>query len=130
MGKPLNEKQAKFVELYLNGNGNLAETVKAAGYNMTEKAAAVHATRLLKNAKVQQAIREARQARQEAYTVTAAWVLEQIAKIAQDEETATRDRLKALEMLSKHFGLLEKQADQDADGVHVVFEPELKEWSE
>jgi phage terminase small subunit len=130
VGKPLNEKQAKFVELYLNGNGNLAETVKAAGYNMTEKAAAVHATRLLKNAKVQQAIREARQARQEAYTVTAAWVLEQIAKIAQDEEAATRDRLKALEMLSKHFGLLEKQADQDADGVHVVFEPELKEWSE
>lgn len=129
MGKPLNEKQAKFVELYLNGNGNLAETVKAAGYNMTDKAAAVHATRLLKNAKIQQAIREARQARQEAYTVTATWVLEQIAKIAQDEETATRDRLKALEMLSRHFGLLEKQGQED-QSVRVTFEAEIEAWSE
>lgn len=130
VGKPLNEKQAKFVELYLNGSGNLAETVKAAGYNMTDKAAAVHATRLLKNAKIQEAIREARQARQKGLTVTAAWVLEQIAMIAQDEETQTRDRLKALEMLSKHFGLLEKQADQDNQGVRVTFETEIQSWSE
>ena len=81
MATPLSAKQDKFVELYLDSNGNLAQIVKAAGYNMTDKAAAVQATRLLKNAKIQQAIREARERRRKAYTVTASWVLEQIAQI-------------------------------------------------
>ena len=128
-GKKLNEKQQKFVEAYLDSM-NITKAVLAAGYNMTPGAAAVHGTRLLKNAKIQEALREAREARRSGLTVTAAWVLEQIAMIAQDEETQTRDRLKALEMLSKHFGLLEKPEGQDSQGVKVTFETEIQEWSE
>ena len=128
MGKPLNEKQQKFVEAYLESM-NGAQAVLAAGYNMTERAAAVHSTRLLKNANVQKALREAREARQSAYTVSAAWVLEQIAKLAQDEDIAPRDRLKALEMLAKHHGLLEKREDPEANGVKVIIENEAEAWS-
>lgn len=127
--RKLNEKQTRFVEAYLDCM-NITQAVLAAGYDMTERAAAVHGTRLLKNANIQEALREAREARQSKLTVNAAWVLEQIAQIAQDEETATRDRLKALEMLSKHFGLLDKPQDQDDQGVRVVFETEMEGWSE
>lgn len=127
--RKLNEKQLKFVEAYLDSM-NITQAVLAAGYNMKPEAAAAHGSRLLKNVKIQEALREAREARQSKLTVNAAWVLEQIAQIAQDEGAATRDRLKALEMLSKHFGLLEKQADPDAAGVHVTLEAELQAWSE
>lgn len=125
----LNEKQMKFVEAYLDSM-NITQAVLAAGYKMKPEAAAAHGSRLLKNVKIQEALREAREARQSKLTVNAAWVLEQIAQIAQDEDTATRDRLKALEMLSKHFGLLEKQQDADGQGVRVTFEAEMEAWSE
>ena len=128
--RKLNEKQMRFVEAYLDSM-NITQAVLAAGYNMRPEVAAAHGSRLLKNVKVQEALREAREARQSKLTVNAAWVLEQIAQIAQDEDAATRDRLKALEMLSKHFGLLEKQEDPGSNGVKVTFEqPELEQWSQ
>ena len=125
----LNEKQQKFVEAYLDSM-NGTQAVLAAGYNMTENAAAVQATRLLKNAKIQEALREAREARQSKLTVTASWVLEQIAQIAQDEEIQPRDRLKALEMLAKHHGLLEKREDPEANGVKIIMDDQMEGWSQ
>ena len=125
----LNEKQLKFVEAYADGASG-AEAVRKAGYNVkSDGAARVQANRMLQNANVQQAIREAREKRRSGYTVTAAWVLEQIAKIAQDEEIQPRDRLKALEMLAKHHGLLEKKEDNDV-GIRVVIEKEAEGWSQ
>lgn len=128
-GAKLTLKMQRFVDEYLE-DLNATQAVLRAGYKMTEKAAAVQGTRLLRKANVQEALREAREARQSKLTVNAAWVLEQIAQIAKDEDTATRDRLKALEMLSKHFGLLEKQTDPESQGVKVTFEAEMEGWSE
>lgn len=125
----LNEKQQRFVEAYLDSM-NGTQAVLAAGYNMKDGAAAAHASRMLKTAKIQNALREAREARQSKLSVTASWVLEQIAMIAQDQELSARDRLKALEMLAKHHGLLEKQQDQDENVVRVVIEGEAEVWSE
>lgn len=127
--RPLNEKQAKFVEAYLESMNGTQAVIKA-GYNMKESAASAHASRLLKNVRIQEALREAREARQSKLTVSAAWVLEQIAQIAQDEEIQPRDRLKALEMLAKHHGLLEKREDPEANGVRVSFAPDMAGWAE
>jgi hypothetical protein len=54
----------------------------------------------------------------------------QIAKIAEDEEIAPRDRLKALELMGKRYGMWEKQEDPDNQSVRVTFETEIQEWSE
>lgn len=57
--------------------------------------------------------------------VDAQWVIDQIADIAENGK-ADRDRLKALEMLAKHFGLLEKKEQADTE-IHVHL-GEAAEW--
>ena len=53
---------------------------------------------------------------------------EQIALIAKDAEIQPRDRLKALEMLAKYHGLLDRKQDDGNEGVKVVIDDE-EEWA-
>ena len=129
MADKLTPKQRTFVNEYLT-DLNATRAVLRAGYKMTEGAAAVQGSQLLRNPKIQEAIQEAREAREKASRITSAWVLQQVAKIAEDEETQPRDRLKALELLGKYCGTWDKPQDQDAKGVKVVFESEMEGWSQ
>lgn len=45
-------------------------------------------------------------------------------------EVVLADKLRALELLMKHLGLLDKQEDPDSGSVKVVLEGELEAWSE
>ena len=129
MGDKLTPRQRTFVNEYII-DLNATQAVLRAGYKMTPAAARTQGARLLANANVQKAVQEARQAREKATMYNADWIMAQIAKIAEDEEQAARDRLKALELMGKRYGIWEKQESQDNQGVKVTFEAEIQEWSE
>ena len=124
----LTPKQARFVHEYLV-DLNATQAVIRAGYNMTPAAARTQGARLLANANIQEAIQEARDAREKATQYDANWIMAQIAKIAEDETQAARDRLKALELMGKRYGIWEKRQDEDSS-VRVTFEAEMEAWSE
>lgn len=122
----LTPKQAAFVHEYLM-DLNATQAAIRAGYS--KKTANRIATENLSKPVIQEAIQEARDAREKRSMITVEWVLAQIASIAQDEEAQQRDRLKALELLGKHLGMWEKRPDEDQQGVKVTFETEMEEWA-
>lgn len=122
----LTAKQAAFVHEYMI-DLNATQAAIRAGYKASN-ARQIAADNLSK-ANIQQAIQEARAAREKRSMITVEWVLAQIASIAQDEEAQQRDRLKALELLGKHLGMWEKRQDEDTS-VKVTFEAEMEAWSE
>lgn len=128
MGDKLTPRQRTFVNEYII-DLNATQAVLRAGYKMTPAAARTQGARLLANANIQKAVQEAREAREKATQYNADWIMAQIAKIAEDEEQAARDRLKALELMGKRYGIWEKRPDEDTNGVKVVFEGETEEWS-
>lgn len=132
MGKPqISPIQAAFVHAYIESH-NATDAVRAAGYKCkTDKAASVQGSRLLANVRIQTAIREAMEARERATMYDGAWIIAQVAKIAEDEEQSARDRLKALELMGKRYGLWEPKAEEARDdGVRVRFEEEIEAWAE
>lgn len=122
----LTPKQAAFVHEYLV-DLNATQAAIRAGYS--KKTANRIATENLSKPVIQEAIQEARDAREKRSMITVEWVLAQIASIAQDEEAMQRDRLKALELLGKHLGMWEKRPDEEQQGVKVTFETEMEDWT-
>ena len=122
----LTPKQAAFVHEYLV-DLNATQAAIRAGYS--KKTANRIATENLSKPVIQEAIQEARDAREKRSMITVEWVLAQIASIAQDEEAQQRDRLKALELLGKHLGMWEKRPDEDQQVVKVTFETEMEDWT-
>lgn len=118
-------KQDRFVHEYvIDFNGRQAAI--RAGY--AASSAARSACDLLKRDSVQNKIKELGQQFSAAAAITKEQVVSKIAMIAFDDETETKDRLKALELLLKH---LEKEGPED-DGFEVrhVFEFEHNERDE
>lgn len=83
----LTPKQARFVTEYLV-DLNATQAVLRAGYKMTEAAAATQGGRLLRNAEIQRAIQEARQAQEARTQITADRVLRELARVAFADVTA------------------------------------------
>mgnify|MGYP002508964651 CR=1 FL=1 len=123
----LTPKQAAFVHEYLV-DLNATQAAIRAGYS--EKTARSVAAENLAKPNIQQAIQEARDAREKRSMITVEWVLAQIASIAQDEEAQQRDRLKALELLGKHLGMWERREDTESQGVKVCIDTETEVWAE
>ena len=128
MADKLTPRQRAFVNEYLT-DLNATQAVLRAGYKMTNAAARTQGARLLANANIQKAVQEAREAREKATQYNVDWIMAQIAKIAEDETQAARDRLKALELMGKRYGIWEKRQDEDTS-VKVTFEAEMEAWSE
>lgn len=123
----LTPKQAAFVHEYMI-DLNATQAAIRAGYS--EKTARSVAAENLAKPNIQQAIQEARDAREKRSMITVEWVLAQIASIAQDEEAQQRDRLKALELLGKHLGMWERREDTETQGVKVTVDAETEVWAE
>lgn len=123
----LTPKQAAFVHEYLV-DLNATQAAIRAGYS--KKTANRIATENLSKPVIQEALREAREAREKRSMITVEWVLAQIASIAQDEEAQQRDRLKALELLGKHLGMWERREDTESQGVKVCIDTETEVWAE
>jgi len=122
----LKPKQARFVREYIDNGGNATQAAIAAGY--AEKNARVIGAQNLTKVNIKEAIRELTEAREKSSGITAEWVRQQIAQIAQKEEAKDQDRLKALDMLAKMLGLYERR-DEEQQGIRVVIEDEAEEWA-
>lgn len=123
----LTPKQARFVHEYMV-DLNATQAAIRAGYK--PKNAAQTGAENLRKPQIQAALQEARESREKSSMITAEWVLKEISKIAENQEEAARDRLKALELIGKHLGMWERREDTETQGVKVTFETEMEAWSE
>ena len=123
----LTPKQAAFVREYMI-DLNATQAAIRAGYS--EKTANRIGAENLSKPVIQEAIQQRHKAAEEKCAVTVEWILSEIAKIAQDEEVKTADRLKALELLGKHLGLWEKRQEDREHVVHVLFNGGMEAWAD
>lgn len=123
----LTPKQARFVHEYLV-DLNATQAAIRAGYK--KKNAYQIGSENLRKPQIQAALQEARESREKSSMITAEWVLKEISKIAENQEEAARDRLKALELIGKHLGMWERREDTETQSVKVTFETEMEAWSE
>lgn len=96
-GGKLTPRQARFVEEYQRDRNGTQAAIRS-GYSA--KTAEASASRMLRNVKVSEAIKEADQARAERLQITADEILERAWKIAQSDD---RDRVPALALCAKRF---------------------------
>jgi phage terminase small subunit len=108
-----------FVEAYVGvARLNGTESARLAGYKGDDRTLGVTAHRLLRRAKVKRAI-AARLAKVKRM-LSADEVLQEIASIALSLDAADRDRLKALELLGRHYKLFTDRTEHAiAEGVEV-----------
>lgn len=120
----LNARQRAFVEAYC---GNATEAAVAAGYSA--KYAGRNADKLLKNTKVQEALKEREDKRLASLIATREERQRFWTTLMRDEDRKEADRLKASELLAKSEGdFLERREITGADGsafnppvIEVVF---------
>lgn len=112
MAAGLTEKQRRFCEEYLIDLNATRAYMAAYPSTKKESTASVCAAKLLRNVKVQNFLQELRQERQERTQITQDEVLAAIKDIAFDIEVKAKDRLRALELLCKHLGMLDQRKDE------------------
>lgn len=113
----LTPKQARFVEEYLiDFNGSAA--YQRAGYKGTGNTAEVNASKLLRTAKVQEAIQQARQAQTQRTEITADYVLKGLKAEAErmGQGTSHSARVRAHELLGKHLGMFPDRHEHSGPG--------------
>ena len=151
MAKPLNAKQLKFVERYLETR-NATQSYIDAGYTKDRKAAKVGASKLLTNPNVKALVSPAReaaatatasavmatavaaaqhavavqQAEVKATEINAPWILERMAAeaVLYGEGSSHSARVKALELLGRRFGLFPQKIEHSGSGggpIHLNF---------
>ena len=79
---PLNDRQQRFVNEYLANGGNGTQAAIAAGYS--ERSAEVTASKLLRNAKVSEAVKAGQSEIKDHLCVTAEWKREQLRRIIEN----------------------------------------------
>ena len=99
---PLNPRQQLFAEQYLIDRNGTQACIRA-GYSANS--AAVTASRLLRNANVQQAVAAGTVAVAEAAELDAAWVLSNLRDAAENSDARLSDRIRATELIGKHLGM-------------------------
>lgn len=104
--RELTERQKRFVEEYLV-DFNARQAAKRAGFS--EHTAGRQGTRLIATPHVKAEIEKRRQVLQKKTGITQEQVLKELAEIAfaKDLPLKGSDKMKALEMLSRHLGLLD-----------------------
>jgi phage terminase small subunit len=107
MESKLNDKQKKFCEEWLF-EYNATKAYRAAYPDCkTDNSAAVNASKLLRNAKIKDYIEELKENIGELAGLSKLGVLEELKKVILEENkesVATRDKLKALEVVNKMLG--------------------------
>jgi phage terminase small subunit len=124
--KELTDKQKRFCEEWLF-EYNATKAYKTAYPDCkTDNAAAVNASRLLRNTKIIAYIDELKERVGELAGLSKLGVLNKLKNIIEEEEEATRDRIKALEVVNKMLSFNDpekKDINVGGEGINLIFEP-------
>lgn len=117
MSTLLNPKQQKFVERWLL-TGNAAQSYIDAGYKSRGNSAEAAAARLLRNVKVEKAIKDASAKGAERAAVTASWVMKNMKREAtfRGRGASHMARVRATELLGRAFGLFSDKQQHEHSG--------------
>ena len=107
-------RQHQFVSEYLISRNAKAAAI-AAGYS--PKAAHVTGSTLLANPKVREKIDAGSRQIAQKKRVDAEWVIDQLMAVAGQEDVAQSTKVRALELLAKHLGMLEDRLTVKTDGL-------------
>lgn len=107
-------RQTQFISEYLVSR-NVAKAAVAAGYS--PNGAASNGAKLLRHPLVKEKIDAQMNRIQRKTGVSAEWVLEQLAAVAGQEDVAQSTKVRALELLAKHLGMLEERVTLKTDGL-------------
>lgn len=110
----LTDKQQIFVAEYLKDRNGPAAAVRA-GYSKTS--ASVQASTMLALPEVRELVNKHTENIRRRSEVTAEFVIEELAKVASQEDVAQSTKVRALELLAKHLGMLEDRIAIKTDGL-------------
>ena len=110
----LTVRQHQFVGEYLVTR-NATKAALAAGYSAKTAGAIGH--RILSTPLVKQKIDERTQDLKRKTGVNAEWVIDQLMAVAGQEDVAQSTKVRALELLAKHLGMLEDRLTVKTDGL-------------
>ena len=122
-GHRLTPKQRAFVNEYLV-DMNSAAAYRRAGYQGNN--ANVLGPRMLADVRIQDAIAKAQAERERASELNERWVLDQLRKKAENEETNDSAAVRAIELIGKHRGMfIDRQEHRfpDAKLIPMVLQP-------
>lgn len=108
----LSARRRAFCEEYVVDLNGTQAAIRA-GYE--EASAGQEASRLLKNVKVRNFIAELQGKKRKLIEIKAEDIIEELHDIAFDEDNAMKDRLKALDLLARHKGLLTEKVEVSLD---------------
>lgn len=109
----MNNKQKRFCEEYLICN-NATKAAASAGYS--EKTAKQIGSRLLKDPEITEYLDAERERIRSEKIAVVEEILERVTAILRDKEAYDKDKLKAAELLGKHYGMF-------SENVRVALEP-------
>ena len=110
----LTVRQHQFIGEYLVTR-NATKAALAAGYS--PKTAHVAGNKLLSQPLVRQKIDERTRVLSKKTGVDAQWVIDQLMAVAGQEDVAQSTKVRALELLAKHLGMLEDRLTVKTDGL-------------
>jgi len=111
----LTEKQKRFAKEYAKSLNGTQAYKKV--YGSTEKTARTNAAKLLANTCIKKEVDKTKEKFNRKFTMTAEGVLTRIEDMAEDDNNPSGVRIKALELLGKHFSLLTDRVDlTNSDG--------------
>ncbi|CRK83425.1 terminase small subunit [Neobacillus massiliamazoniensis] len=126
----LNIKQKRFADFYIE-TGNATESYLRAGYHAEGNAAEVNASRLLRNAKVLEYIKERNEQLDVEFIADITETKRFWTEIMRDEDADLKDRLKASEYIAKTNGaFIDKKELQGGFNGKITFgfiDPALEE---
>ena len=112
--RPLTNKQARFVEEYLKDKRAEQAAIRA-GY--PAKSARHAATNNLKNPQVMELLGIKKAGIEKSAEVDAAFVLRELKRVAEQEDVAQSTKVRALELIAKHLGMLEDRLTVKTDSL-------------
>lgn len=114
MAKPLTVRQELFCAEYLKDRNGAAAALRA-GYPATSAKSA--AERNLRHPEIAQKVRAATDLVVKRATVDPEFVVGELRKVAEQEDVAQSTKVRALELLAKHLGMLEDRISIKTDGL-------------
>lgn len=110
----LTDKQNIFVAEYLKDRDGTAAAIRA-GY--AKSSAGARASELLALPAVRTLVNKHTENIRRRSEVTAEFVIEELAKVASQDDVAQSTKVRALELLAKHLGMLEDRISLKTDGL-------------